>query len=88
MNGSVYLIVVDVEGSVHNLILGMAASLEEAEKILLKIRGKRSKFVLGKLKKKDIYIQKTILKHGVVPELFQEAIEYRSNEEHSVINIL
>lgn len=64
----------------------MAATRAEAETVLSKIKLKRSKFVYGALLKKDIFIQQTNLRHGVIPELFEEVKHYQTSEDHAVIN--
>ena len=86
MNGTVYLIVTNATEDGTNLILGMAATREEAETVLSKIKLKRSKFVFGALLKKNIFIQQTNLRHGVIPELFEEIKNYETSQDHAVIN--
>jgi hypothetical protein len=86
MNGTVYLIVTNVIADNSNLILGMASTRAEAEAVLSKIKLKRSKFVFGTLLKKDIFIQQTILRHGIIPDLFEEIKHYETSEDHSIIN--
>jgi hypothetical protein len=86
MNGTVYLIVTNATEDGTNLILGMAATRSEAETVLSKIKLKRSKFVHGPLLKKDMFIQQTYLKNGIIPELFEEVKHYQTSEDHSVIN--
>jgi|LakMenEpi03Aug12_release.lakeMendotaPanAssembly.Ray.scaffolds.fasta_scaffold3686932_1 hypothetical protein len=86
MNGTVYLIVTNVTTENSNLILGIASTRAEAETALSKIKLKRSKFVFGPLLKKDIFIQQTTLRHGIIPELFEEIKHYETSEDHSVIN--
>ena len=86
MNGPVYLIVTNVIADNSNLILGIATTKEEADAVLSKIKLKRSKFVFGTLLKKDIFIQQTTLRHGIIPDLFEEIKHYETTEDHSVIN--
>ena len=86
MNGTVYLIVTNVIADNSNLILGMASTRAEADAVLSKIKLKRSKFVFGTLLKKDIFIQQTILRHGIIPDLFEEIKHYETSEDHSIIN--
>ena len=86
MNGPVYLIVTNVIADNSNLILGMASTRAEADAVLSKIKLKRSKFVFGTLLKKDIFIQQTILRHGIIPDLFEEIKHYETSEDHSIIN--
>lgn len=88
MNGTVYLIVTNVTTENSNLILGMASTRAEAETVLSKIKLKRSKFVFGTLLKKDIFIQQSTLRHGIIPELFEEIKHYETSDDHAVINIL
>jgi hypothetical protein len=88
MNGTVYLIVTDATEGKSNLILGMATTRVEAETVLSKIKLKRSKFIFGALLKKDIFIQQTKLRNGIIPELFEEIKHYETSVDHSVINIL
>jgi hypothetical protein len=88
MNGTVYLIVTNATQDNSNLILGMATTRSEAETALSKIKLKRSKFMFGPLLKKDIFIQQTTLRHGIIPELFEEIKHYETSDDHSVINIL
>lgn len=88
MNGTVYLIVTNATQDNSNLILGMASTKAEAEIVLSKIKLKRSKCVFGPLLKKDIFIQQTTLRHGIIPELFEEIKHYETSNDHSVINIL
>ncbi len=86
MNGPVYLIVTNATDDNSNLILGIATTKEEAETTLSKIKLKRSKFIFGTLLKKDIFIQQTTLRHGIIPDLFEEIKHYETSEDHSVIN--
>jgi hypothetical protein len=86
MNGTVYLIVTNATKDGTNLILGMAATRTEAETILSKIKLRRSKFIYGPLLKKDIFIQQTSVRNGIIPELFEEVKHYQTSEDHAVIN--
>jgi uncharacterized circularly permuted ATP-grasp superfamily protein len=86
MNGTVYLIVTNATEDGTNLILGMAATRTEAETVLSKIKLRRSKFIYGPLLKKDIFIQQTSIRNGIIPELFEEVKHYQTSEDHAVIN--
>jgi len=86
MNGIVYLIVTNITEDGSNLILGMASTRSEAETVLSKIKLKRSKFLYGPLLKKNIFIQQTILRHGIISELFEEIKHYEISQDHAVIN--
>ena len=86
MNGTVYLIVTNATENGTNLILGMAATRTEAETALSKIKLRRSKFIYGPLLKKDIFIQQTSVRNGIIPELFEEVKHYQTSEDHAVIN--
>lgn len=88
MNGLIYLIVTNATEDNSNLILGMATTRSEAETVLSKIKLKRSKFIYGPLLKKDIFIQQTTMRNGIIPELFEEIKHYETSDDHSVINIL